>query len=698
MYATAGAQVVFGQRDGSAKTEKQYDGGASLLYDAFHPENAPVLDLVYALGQILGDKSTDDVLVYTKTLLTTQTPMLARLAGDVLAMRDIANAHDEARIPLTSTFWDELLDTVVKIADEKANPGLLEDVLHALADDDAQKVGGVFGTYMKFKDRMSYDPANLNGPPNNLETNDGSSFQTAVDRSQPDTGFNRSAFQRFSQLIHDAHGVTTCNKEGAVVHAKGIPIAGSIDIPLIGTYKECEVFKIENLAKFYLDSIIGKANLYFRPNILRNGVLGIGAATVATIEESSGIGFKANETYGFWDATDAKTFHPRPHWLNRLVFFDLANDSPNQGDPNYTTSHFLADLQGPHIGTSACTERVIDDPVPTAPDASPDGKVHGLRDCQDGDWLQQRSARSIFAWEFLDFYKGMAPVIRAFAQHDKEDLLLDLLETVHRHWASDKGNADECKLTDSTSCSKDGMVTYEPLLTEALATDMLSALHDLVPILDATTIKRCTATDPTTHACTRTEDANGIAVLATAARALVDPGYAASLGLKDRNGNSAGMRNDGTQNAQVTPVYLLTNALGAIDKAFDDHAKSHPDDKDRQTAWRLARSQMVDQFLAVSRTGGNASFKNAAVPKIAPLLIDVLRSQMLANCRTSYTPPYDRCAWARDQLTQKASNVVGGPIFASAMDLVDAVRKDDAARTQAEALPRSAVLSSSTRS
>ncbi len=141
------------------------------------------------------------------------------------------------------------------------------------------------------------------------------------------------------------------------------------------------MFKIDNLAKFYLDTVIGKpcANgygngcLYFRPDVLRNGIVGIGASTVGIIEESSGIGYDPDKRQdgaasgpavtGFWDDSTTKSFRPKPTWLNRLVFFDQTNDSPNSGDPNYTTNHFLTDLQGqPDRHRQVSPERVIPDP------------------------------------------------------------------------------------------------------------------------------------------------------------------------------------------------------------------------------------------------------------------------------------------------------------------------------------------------
>jgi hypothetical protein len=749
MYTLAGAPVLFGARDGSPKSSKCYspdptnpsncaDPASLLTYDAFETDSSALLDLVYAMGQMLGDPTIDDTLAYVKALFQQQVGRMARLAGDALQMKATANQHPEAKIPATSTFWDEMLDVTVQMEEE---PGLLEDVLKSLGASGSQNLGQIFASYMSLNDRVSYDPANLNGPPLNVTTGvSGGDMVTPVDRSKPDTGFNRSAMFRFLSLIHDTNGVTACNEEGAVVHAQGLPLVGNADvcasgtagagtlctIPIIGTaapgarpFHECEVFKIENLAKFYLDAMVsgritphpstpyGKGTIYFRPTLLRDGISipiigSVGASTVGIIEQSSGIGYNANDTYGFWDTTSdgANTtgFRPRPEWLNRLVFFDQVNDSPNSGDPNYTTNHFLTDLQGMNIGSSVCPERVIADPCAASPGSgtsvcgtgdvvSSDGMVHGLRTCAASDWLPTRGKDTIFVWEKLGFYDAIAPLLSAFVQHDREDLFIALMETMYRHWGDAQGTADECTLSaDPTAqyqqCTKDGVVTYEPLLSQLFAGDMIPALNALEPTLESLTIPHCTAANAT-GTCTAETTYTGINVLANATRALVDPLQAQAVGLTDRHNGVTGLRNDGSTNPQVTPIYLLTEALNGMDEAFAALSPTPGDDRFAQ--WRLARSQLVDQFLTIDETTGATpswTFDNAAIPRFLPTLIDTLRAQILAHCPTTFAPPYTRCAWARDTFTSELATVVHGPVFAGTMDVLEAIRTDPVARAQ----------------
>lgn len=615
-----------------------YDGDAS-----------PMLGMIYALGQILGDASADDTLVLLRRLLTEHRSEVARLTGALLAAKAASDRVPDAKLAPTSAFWDEMLDVVARIA---AEPGLLEDVLRSLADPRTATMGASLGPYTAFTDRLSYDRANLNGAPANLTRGGTQEMGAPVDRSKPDAGFNRSGFQRMLQLIADTHHVTACNKDDAVLHARGIPIAGSVDLPVLGPgYKECEVFKIDNLARFYLDSVVGRANLYLRPSILRNGVLGIGAATVSTFEDSSGI-------LGFYDAASSKTFRPKPQFLNRLVFFDQAED------PYEPTRTFLRDLQGANIGTRVCPERVIDDPVPGAPDAAADGKVRELRSCAAADWLGKRDEDTIFQWERYGFYAGFTPTIEAFAAHGQEDLLLDVLDVLNRHWPSTRADAAECREAGGRPCPHTGLVAYEPILTDIFAGDLLPALQGLM--------KSAIAKDPTT-----------VDVLAATTRGLVDPIRAKTAGLSDLHGDVKGHRNDGTTNPQVTPLYLLADALAANDRA----TAAAPE---RQAAWKRARSRLVDQLFAVTGEKDKAAFANPGTPMALVAVLDILREQLLSRCPQSFavapgaTP--ERCTWAKDELSQKARASLEGPLLAASFDLVDALQKEPAARDELQRL------------
>jgi hypothetical protein len=736
MDSMAGAFVLFGTRDGSPKTTKTYADGEKVTYNSFETASSPVIDLLYAMGQVLADPTTDATLSFASTLVSQNPNAVARLVGDGLYSKGLADKDTTAKIPATSTLWDDMIDVAIQIDQE---PGLLADVMRALGDDASLPLSASFSGYMANKDRISYDRGNLNGHAYDFNTTNTADPTTPVDRTKPDTGANRSEMQRFIQAIHDTNGVTACNKAGAVVHAKNVsvPIIGSqdIDIPygannnalvaalLSGnygsqkTFTECEVFKIENLAAFYLDSIVGNASLYFRDNFIRNGAIGgIGAATVGLIENSSGIGFgpdgsgNPTDKYngadltlpGFWDTAGSGTFRPKPGWLNRLVFFDLAGDSPTSAGPNYTTNHFLTDLQGADIGSSICPVRTIPDPCVTsgtcsgAPDIDPGGQITGLRTCPSQDWLFPRDQDATFVWEDYGFYNAITPLVSAFAiannpvtgkPRHREDLFIDLMEVLHKHWQSAQGTADECTLSigpPAVNCTKDGADSYEPLLAQIFSSDLLTALHDTIKILQGISVPTCLGTDPKTGACNKPgPKEDGVTVLAAAADALINPTHAKALGLKDRKGAVTSVRNDGTTNAQVTPLYLVLETLNEIDAAFAAYATANPKDTGRQAQWKSARSQLVDQFLSVN--GENTTtqtFVDPSLPKILPVILGSVRSQLWAYC----PPGAASCPWARTQLWTNAATTIGGPTFAATMDLNDAIRQSDSGRTETEKL------------
>jgi hypothetical protein len=684
MDAFAGAYVLLGPRDGEDKTEKVFKTG-TVKYNQFKGDKSPLLDVLYAVMQLLGDKGADDVLAMSKTLMAKNEGDLANLVGELLKARDIANKHPEAKIPPKAMFWDEALDILAKAA---AEPGLLEDLIRAMEDPQSQRLGTVYSNYSKYRDRVSYDRNNLNGPVKNMTTGKVEEPKTLVDRSKPATGDNRSMMQRFLSMIADTADVTSCNRPNAKVHAKLFGFSLTLPTkPLMSDYKECSVFKIENMAKFYVNAMVGhptKGRLWIRDSFMRGGVLGLGAANVDLMEQSSLL-------TGFYTPGNSKELRPKPEWLNRLVMFDIQGDTTNK-----ETQLFLSDLNGEYFGSAVCPERTIDDPcagesscganTPFEANVSSDGKVHGLRQCANGDWLQQRAKDDIFSWELYGFYDAMRPMLKAFSDHDREDLFIELAKLTNKHWADAAATENECKTGPGQKCARTGIVTYEPAISEMLMTDLLPALGNATKVMEGITIKHCEQTDPKTRACTKTVNMDGVQVMANAARAALSPEAAKAIGLTDRRGNKTGRRNDGTSTPQVTTALLLANALSDVDAAFEEYAATHPGDTNRQAQWKSARSQLMDQFVRVQGKGSSARFANQSIPKMTPVLVDLLRGQIWAHCPDSFVPPYKKCKWLTEETVAKVNDIVKGPLFAGAMDVADAVRKDDEARRELEAL------------
>jgi hypothetical protein len=707
MSLLTGAPVVFGSRDGTPDTTRTYPPDPAqveaykllhpgqpvpdklvkdpvvLRYRGFHPEDSPIVDLVYALGQNMSDPAMDDALALFRKLLAERPNDVARLVGLGLRLKAIADKHPEAHIPANSTLWDEMLDVVAKMAEPGVKtPGLLDDLIRAFGKDDSLKLAPIFAAYIAYRDELTYDKKNLNGPAFNMTTGAVDPLKTPVDRTKPDTGNNRSALQRFMQVLHDANGLSACTKDGAIAHVdikwSGIPV--KLNYPTDALAKtvcvflgetaparlpQCGVLRLDNVAALLLDVALNRAKFEIRDPCLKklseSALTDLVGGVDAFLEQTSGIkGFST---------------HPTVNGVARMVYYDTAHDGlPGDTTPETAKTHkFLMDVLDP-VPSMVC---------PEAPFTDSDGKVVRLRKCASfKDTLRGRDDNALFPLEQMNFIASVGPLAAAFADHAQPLLFVDLFDTLHRHWGSTAQSKDECDpslpKTDARWCTQDGGVTYEPLLVEMLQTDLFPVLHDFVQILQTTKIPHCDAFDPKTHVCTKSTDYDGVKVLAEATRVLVDPSR--NVGLKDREGNQFATRNDGSKNPQTTPIYLLIDALEGIDAAFEnDAAKGGPD---RLTPWRTARSQIVDTFFAVDGTGPASQWHDPAIAKVLPVVLDTLRAQVFAHCPDRTVP----CTWAREDLSATFSKVVGGPTFATTMDLLEVLRQDDLARTEVEKL------------
>ena len=672
MDLLAGITVVAGTRNAGKDSVRSYDG-REVAYRGFREDSSPLLDLVHAAGQILADPTTDDTLALLQRLADDKPQVLARLVGAGFRIKEIADAHPEAHVPGDSTLWDEMFDVLVAISQK---PKLVEGVVRAFGDDRTLDLAKAGAAYMEKRDRLTYDRSNLNGPPFNQNTGSVAPLSTPVDRSKADTGLNRSAFQRFLQTLHDANGLSICTKPGAVAHIVWNGV--SIDFPSFAAQAACftlgadvpkspmpvcGMFRIENIAHDLVDAVLGKVNLDIRDDCLKKLVAspltGIVGGADAFLEDVSGI----------------KGFNTKPSvpGITRVVFFDLPHDGLAGDSTNGKTRNFLRDLFDP-AQTLVC---------PAAPFTDTDGHVLNLRSCASfKDTIRGRDDGALFPLEQFDFLEAAKPLAQAFHDSDANLLFVNLFDTLHLHWGSPMQSAEECTKSgskkDARWCSQDGAVTYEPLVAEALKTDLFAAMHDGVKELALIKIPHCDVRDKS-GTCTKTTEYDGVKVLAEAVKALVDP--AKNKGLQQRNGDGGVVRNDGTKNTQVTPLYLLVDALKGFDKSFDVRKAADPKD-DRLPQWRRARSQIVDQLFAVSGTGPTARFKNPAVEKLLPILVGTVRAQVVANC----PDPAQGCTWGRKELPQKTRDIVTGPTFATVLDLVDAIRADEPARTELERL------------
>ncbi|WP_437284855.1 hypothetical protein [Sorangium sp. So ce406] len=675
MYALAGSYLLFGDRE-----EARYDPARGkvlppdatcdgcLRYRRFRGEDSPLADLAHAVGQVLADRDSDALLVTLIDLLENHEAELARMTGAALRIRDLAREHDRlaaegkepvAEIADEAPLGDELAAVLGRAVEQ---PGLVARLLEALASDallaqhgGARHAGDAVAAMLTTRDQYAYNPSNLNGPAINLSVGAPSTAdpRTPVDPTKPRAGDNRSNMERLMHLMHDTAGVRQCNKEGAVVTVFGLTV------PFV-EFTECELFQIDDLAAFYLDSLLPeghpkRAELEVKPSALALLV------TDSILESASGI--------------TGLTGHPTSAALSRLIYFGADSErypglrdlDPLRDLANETTNQFISGSLEP-AGTIHCPRNAL-----------------GVNECSTPENLiRVRHPGTTFLIERLGLGAYLSPIVQAFAEVGPdttgEAILIDLFSTAYRHWPG-KEHGPECikagsPATNTAYCSEAGANSYEPLLADVLrAEDVLASSVAFAKM----------ATDPSAPVTVQRGPRAGQAwtkaqAIEKLARILFSADHAASVGMVDRWGKKTATWADGRTQEQLTGFTLLADALNRIDARFEE--SSAPDAAERKGQWKRATDELIDALLAVEGSGPEARFKNRALPQMGAVVLRALREQLNARCPDRETT--GRCAWAQKELGAKVVDLVSHPLFAGLADVMESIRAHEPARREVE--------------
>jgi hypothetical protein len=638
-----GASALLGPRKTQTKMYTDPAGGMidALTYQGFDVDQAPVLDLVHAFIQILGDPNAQDTLLTAKTLITKYEAESSRAIGAMLDASDRGKKYPNAKIPETSTLYDDLIPILVRIL---RVPGLMEDVMTALEDPRVRGFAPMLGRLLVAKNQIDFDHAD--GPDFPLiGGNVALDSILPVDRSKPDVDWNRSLLQRIAHMIHSSNGVPMCNKPDATVSAFGITLPGK--------YARCELFEIDDLALFFIlnMSSVKESSNYPSASDGANFAKKIKPGALrALLDNGLGDLMLQNETKitGF----DRR---PSPAALVRTLFLRPA-------ELRALNMKFLLDTMEPVL-------------------------------TKDGELFFDVHDKSITAWETRlptnpngrlndTFYDAVQPLVDAFAKHDEcieinaqtgdctktrnaAKIFVDILATLHEHWGSPQTsyNGKTFQSADPRQprfAYPDNVVSYEPLLAEILSSsDLMPSTLDLVPILNRMTIDGTAGTQPARP------------VLISSMRYLLDPG-ATPPGVTYRNGATTTTTSDGKKVIpRATPYHLLADAYAHKRAALaaTDPAKANN--------WKAATSALVDQMLTVEVVNGKSRLKNRRVHAVTQILIDFLRDRLAAHAKKG-----DLDDWVHKQLTKDVTDVLGSPTFAALTDFVEKVQVDVDARTQ----------------
>ncbi len=475
-----GSSALLGPRQMTTKT---FQSGEELAYRGYDTSDAPLLDLLYGYLQLLRDPNISDTLALARTLLVEREAEVARVSEAMVETARLADEHPEAQLEEGSPIFDDLVPVVRAIL---ADPGLTRDLLRAMEQPEVAELGLRFRDYLLYKDQFVYD----------ADQNVVGSFATPVERSEADSGFNRSLMQRLLHLIADSNGAVLCNKDDA-----------GVNIPVIGgllTYDACDLFRIDNIATFFVQSIayakdgngnviikdgqpLPKADLAFDWNDNRNNLPVAWAVNDGLIEDLAGItGFRT---------------HPTPGALSRSLFLPEPTEQ---------------------------IKKMIDPPT-----------------CADGHLYTDAHGGTLPVWEVNGFYDQIRPIVQAFADHGQEQLFVDLLVVLHNHWPSRESVTHQQRNPDDAGYAwASNLVSYEPLIAEVLERrTLLDALVQSAPAFNATTAA----------------GKDFITIVGGMGRYLLTP----QPGLTDRLGRETSQTADGRPVEELSPWQVLADAYAA---------------------------------------------------------------------------------------------------------------------------------------
>jgi hypothetical protein len=199
------------------------------------------------------------------------------------------------------------------------------------------------------------------------------------------------------------------------------------------------------------------------------------------------------------------------------------------------------------------------------------------------------------------------------------------------------------------------------MLIEVLGNmDIVPAVIDSAPILSTFTVDGTAGGQP------------ALPVLVGSLRYIFDPA-AATPGVAYRDGSTTTVMADGvTPIARTTPYYMIADAFA------HKRAALNAIDVTQANAWKASTSTMVDNMLTVEKkTDGSYWLKNRRMHAITQILVDFIRGRLQSHAKTG-----DLDDWTHKQLTQDATDMMGGPVFAALGDFVAKVEADPDARTQ----------------
>jgi hypothetical protein len=511
---------------------------------AYVAQNNVVLDLVYAASTTLDISTLPDLLELFGRLLNEHQGILAYLAEETDKQLDIADRYNVALKP-GNTFFNDLMSTLRKVLDDPTVSAIDNKTLAQAVIDVVQTSTGVLGFPEASAQLMEHKKDLIT----QTDVANGTVLSEYVDRTTADVHSNQSLHQRVLHLIHDTRGA---RYEPNLV---GIPLGF--------------IFKIDDLAEFYMESVIGKAHI---PPLV---------GTLTGLPE-----------------------YPTPEAL--AVFINTSN------------------MFGNPIGNEGI-------PVMN----------------NDGDTL--------FAVPVSGMKDALAPLIQVFYTHQRMDLLFELFDDMHLHYATSASDYQDVDGTAPRYSHLSGLSAYEPLMIDVYRNTHVMAgfqqlLTEAAPIM---TSGNHTPRD---------------LLIAFGSKFLdKDETLTTRDGLREVDLPLAGLPGSTERITPLSPFDLIRGARNEIHTVVNRSATA-------QQEWADIVHELHDMYLGtqlVDPSARAARFTNPRLVPVATLLLDFLQRRAAAHSTAGTLD-----SWVRSDIPSTVSDFVTSKTLPAAFDLIYAIDAD----------------------
>jgi hypothetical protein len=624
-------------------------GAATHHFRGPDTQRGALFDVLHGVGVVLDRPPVDDALAATEALLHHWEHEAAQALEAGLVADSFADGDTQAALIQDAELWDDVIQVLTWVAQE---PGLLPNILRALADPRSRRLGQIYAEMMRHRDVVG--PVETEPPYSRDNWRRDVVYDDPVDRGAPNTKANHSLLQRSLSMIHDLSGVRVCNKAGARMAVR----VGSSCTPITGAYDECELLDIPDVAEAYAQAIAGVYELRLESGALQALLDLLGGGADWLLETQSQI--------------DGLTTHPSPEALTRLLY----------GERNCFVDAIFGDI-------------VTRDGVPVAERHDTmvpftwerrfrfrgDQLIRpGEGSCDDADV------------ECVTFFDAMTPLLEAFYAHFPEVgegplcghitpgaaadtpcyLFAELISALHLHWPhSSDDTTQSSSPTQSYFARKSHGATYEPLVADIFS----DCVPDVTGACTARGARLVTALHELTQALTLVQvrpGVDGIDALGAAGEELLDPNR--SPGLANLRGRTVSPTNAGRRLVPVTPLLLILDGLSAMDDAFEAAEPA------RHRRWLGARGLLVDHLLSAECPSSSpCQVTNRRALEAVRVVLPFLRERI-----AFHRDHGDLEAWAQT-FGERAGDTLGSPLGSASIHLLDALQEDPESR---EALTR----------